>query len=174
MTLESWLKAMGAVLILAGASGYGVALASGYKERLGELEQLRQMIIMLKGQILYANAPLGEALDTIGRRSKGSLADFFCRVAKRIETQQGETFCQIWKEEAKNLEGMDKGDKSSLMELGEHLGFMDRDMQERTLLLYLEQLEQRIENMRAHKQEKCRLYTSLGVMGGLFLVILLI
>lgn len=50
---------------------------------------------------------------------------------------------------------------------------MDRDMQERNLLLYLEQLDLSIEQMRAHKQERCRLYTSLGVMSGMFLAILL-
>lgn len=66
-----------------------------------------------------------------------------------------------------------KEDKQSLISLGEHLGFMDRDMQERNLLLYLEQLDLSIEQMRAHKQERCRLYTSLGVMSGMFLAILL-
>ena len=46
-------------------------------------------------------------------------------------------------------------------------------MQERTLLLYLEQLDLSIEYLQAHRQEKCRLYTSLGVMGGIFLVIVM-
>ena len=53
------------------------------------------------------------------------------------------------------------------------MGFLDRDMQERNLLLYLEQLDVSINELRAHRQERCRLYTSLGVMAGMFLTILL-
>ena len=44
-------------------------------------------------------------------------------------------------------------------------------MQERTLGLYLEQLDISIEYLRTNQREKCRLYTSLGIMGGMFLVI---
>ena len=41
-------------------------------------------------------------------------------------------------------------------------------------VLYLEELDLRIQDMREHRQERCRLYSSLGVMSGLFLTILLI
>ncbi len=58
--------------------------------------------------------------------------------------------------------------------LGEHLGFLDRETQERTLLLYLEQVDTELLVLREHKQERCRLYTSLGVMGGLFLAVILV
>ena len=47
------------------------------------------------------------------------------------------------------------------------------DMQERTLGLYLEQLDISIEYLRTNQREKCRLYTSLGIMGGMFLVIVM-
>lgn len=47
-------------------------------------------------------------------------------------------------------------------------------MQERNLLLYLEQLDVQIQLLREHRQERCRLYSSLGIMSGLFLTILMI
>ena len=52
--------------------------------------------------------------------------------------------------------------------------FLDRETQERTLLLYLEQVDTELEVLREHRQERCRLYTSLGVMGGLFLAVILV
>lgn len=180
MTVQMWMKIAGAVMVVSGASGFGFWLAGQYGQRLRELEQLRQMIFLLKGQILYANAPLSEAFEIVGSRTEGPLSELFLRVAGRIDGQQGETFRQIWKEEVEAPVGpgmglaMSKGDKETLRSLGEHLGFLDRDMQERNLLLYLEQLDMRIGQMRDHKQERCRLYTSLGVMGGLFLAILLV
>lgn len=177
MTVSFWMKIAGCLMVVAGTSGYGVWLARRYGQQLAELEQLRQMIFLLKGQILYANAPLHEAFETVGRRTEGRLAELFVQVAERIGEQNGETFCSIWKSEVEMLgtePALSKEDRQSLAALGEHLGFLDREMQERNLLLYLEQLDLRIQQMREHKQERCRLYTSLGVMSGLFLTILLI
>lgn len=223
MSVSIWLRLVGCLMVVAGTSGYGIWLSRQYGQRLSELEQLRQMIVLLKGQILYANAPLHEAFETVGRRTEGRLAELFVRVAERIGEQEGETFCSIWKQEVEAL-GTDTGrpetgrpdtgrpetgrpeagrletgrpdagrpdseaggvwrelglaltkeDRQSLAALGEHLGFLDRDMQERNLLLYLEQLDLGIGQMREHRQDRCRLYTSLGVMSGLFLAILLV
>ena len=62
------MQAAGAVCIVSGASGFGFWMAGEYRRRLEQLLQLRQMIYMLKGQILYANAPLSEALEAVGKR----------------------------------------------------------------------------------------------------------
>lgn len=177
MAISFFLKTTGAVMMVMGSSGYGAWMAGNYRNRLLLLEQLRQMIFLLKGQITYANAPLPEAFEAVGKRTKGMLADLFMRVSERMEDQQGEPFCQIWKEEVEkmNVEGtLTKEDRQSLAGLGEHLGFMDCEMQERNLLLYLEQLDLVIEELRSHRQERCRLYTSLGVMAGIFLAVLLL
>jgi Stage III sporulation protein AB (spore_III_AB). len=177
VTIGFFLKMAGCGMVVAGASGYGFWMAGRYGERLAALEQLRQMIFLLKGQILYANAPLPEAFETVGQRTEGVWSKLFLKTAERMEKQQGEPFCQIWKEEVEGLLGADfltKADRQSLAGLGEHLGFLDREMQERNLLLYLEQLDLTIGELRGHKQERCRLYLALGVMGGLFLAVLLL
>ena len=68
---------------------------------------------------------------------------------------------------------LEKEDKEKLLSLGGQLGYLDTQMQERTLLLYLEQLELSISGLRGEIREKCRLSTALGVMGSLFLVIVM-
>lgn len=171
------MRIVGILLVISGSSMYGVWLSKRYVGNLAELEELRHMMFLLKGQILYANAPLHEAFETIGNRTNGALAEFFIRVAKKSEAQQGTQFAEIWKEEVGYLEGdslLSKEDRQSLENFGNHLGFLDKEMQERNLLLYLEQLDLRIQDMRAHKKERCRMCTSLGIMGGLFLAILFI
>lgn len=171
------LRMAGCVCMVAGTSGFGFWMAGRYGRQLAELEQLRQMIFLLKGQILYANAPLQEAFEAVGHRTEGRLAELFCRTAERIGQQQGELFAAIWKEEVGGMGDavlLSGEDRQSLAALGEHLGFLDREMQERNLLLYLEQLDLRIQEMREHKKERCRLYSSLGILSGLFLAILLV
>ena len=69
--------------------------------------------------------------------------------------------------------GFAKEDKEKLLSLGGQLGYLDTQMQERTLLLYLEQLELSISRLRGEMRERCRLSTALGMMGSLLLVILM-
>ena len=142
------------------------------------------MIYFLKGEILYGHTALNEALDRVGQRclqAEGErglrkLPLFFLSVAGRIDRQEGEAFCQIWREEmeALKISPLTEEDKKALKNLGDHLGYLDLTMQERNLLLYLEQLEGNIREADAGIGTRQKLYQTLGVAGGIFLVILLI
>lgn len=170
------LKIVGGIFVVIASSGLGFWMASQWKEHLKAVEQLRKMIFLLKGEILYANSPLEEAFYHVGKKAAGVLGDFFLDVSTRLENQHGEPFYTMWKEEIDKLGKnafLSAQDKQELMGFGEHLGYLDCEMQERTILLYLEQLDLTINYLREHQREKSRLYTSMGVMGGLFLVILM-
>lgn len=67
-----------------------------------------------------------------------------------------------------------KTDLEHLKEIGLHMGYMDEEMQIGTINLYLEQLELEIQKMRAGIAVQRRLCNCLGVMGGIFLAIVLI
>lgn len=170
------LKIIGGGLVIVASSGLGFWMAQQWKLHLQMVEQLRKMIFLLKGEIIYANAPLEEAFYHVGKKAPGMLGDFFIKVSERIGNQQGEPFYTMWKEEIDKLGKttcLSEKDKQELMGFGEHLGYLDSEMQERTILLYLEQLDLTIDYLREHQREKSRLYTSMGVMAGLFLVILM-
>lgn len=172
-------KWIGVLLVLFSASGFGVWSAMEWKGRLRLLVSLRQMIYFLKGEITYSHAPLAEALERVGRRTRGPLGQLFTEAARGIYSQEGECLQEIWSEAVKGLSAsttrlpLTGEDLEQLSHLGEHLGYLDVDMQERTLRLYLEQLDLSIEYLRTNQRERCRLYTSLGVMGGMLLVIVM-
>lgn len=171
------LRVIGAAFVILSCSGMGFYLAGQWKEHGKTMERLRKMILLLKGEILYANAPLTEAFEQTGKKGGGELGALFIRVSQRLEDQQGEPFFQIWTEEVDKLPKtvcLSAEDRLGLKGFGEHLGFLDASMQERTILLYLEQLELTIGYLREHQEEKSRLYTSLGIMCGLFLTIIMV
>lgn len=173
---NTWLRILGALLVVLSCSGLGFFMAAQWNEHLKTVEKLRKMIFLLKGEIVYANSPLAEAFERTGKKAVGELGNLFENVSERLCRQQGESFYTIWQEEIDKLPKevcLSKEDKQNLKGLGEHLGYLDMDMQERNILLYLEQLDLTIGYLRKHKQEKCRLYTSLGIMGGLFLTIVM-
>lgn len=166
----------GAALVIISCSGMGFYMADQWREHLKTVEILKKMIYLLKGEIVYGNSPLAEALESTGKKGGGALGELFLKVSERLQNQEGEVFYAIWKEEIDRMPKevcLSKEDRESLKGLGEHLGYLDMGMQERTILLYLEQLDLVIDYLRKHKQEKSRLYTSLGIMGGLFLTIVM-
>ena len=60
------------------------------------------------------------------------------------------------------------------MTLGEVLGYLDTEMQLSAIGLYQEQLEQGIAEAQEQMEGRQKLYQSLGIAGGVFLVILLL
>lgn len=170
------------ILIMAGAAiGGGFFAAACLKERLEVLLLFRQMIYHLKGRILYTNATLPEALSEVGTRfseeREGTLkepGELFKRISERLEKEENLPFSEIWKEEIKKLPDqvpMDKADRQNLSALGENLGYADRDMQERTLLFYLEQTDDSIAFLKREIETRTKLYRSLGMAAGLFLMV---
>lgn len=174
--LMVWIKTAGILLTAAGAAGTGISMGLRYRDHLRLLEDLRKMITLLKGEILYDNAPLEEAFAHAGERSSCVLSGMFTDMSKRIAERNGESFYEMWQEEVDRLDKevpLSNEDRRQLKGLGQNLGYLDHAMQERTILLYLEQLDGEITYLREHLQEKNRLYTSLGIAAGLFLIIVM-
>ena len=172
------------ILIMAGALiAAGFFAAAQWKEKLDILLLIRQMIFFLKGQILYSNSTLPEALLEVGTRfsdgREGNFKEpgcFFLRVFERTEKEAGTPFFTIWKEEAEKLPErfpMDQADRQNLAALGEHLGYADRSMQERTLLFYLEQTDDSISALKKEMESRTKLYRCLGMAAGLFLLVVM-
>lgn len=171
------MKWIGMMLVLFSSGGIGLWSAWCFRGRLRTLERLRQLIYCLKGEITYSHAPLKEAMERVGRRETGSLGMLFLTAAEGIDSGLGESFGEIWEAAVERLAKQEEGrlllaqDLEQLKGLGGHLGYLDVEMQSRALLLYLEELELSVQYLRSHQRERCRLYTSLGFLGGLFLVI---
>ena len=171
-------KWIGAALILFASWGLGCWLALRWKGRLRALEELRRMVYFLKGEITYGHAALDEAMLRVGKREGGALGQIFAQAAEEIAGRGGESLGEIWERAVergkRSLACWKRRTGSSLKNWGEHLGYLDVDMQERTILLYLEQLDLSIEYLRLHSRERRRLYMSLGAAGGVFLVLILL
>ncbi len=169
------IRAAGAVLVVLGAAGLGNFYSSRLSARLRLLEELRLLVFFLKGEILFANSSLKEAFSHAGERLGGEIGAFSMGVAKRMEEGRGTAFHRIWEEEAASLEEspLSGEELRQLRDFGRQLGYLDRQMQERLLLLYLEQLERAAAGLREKKQEACRLYMGISLAAGLFFVIMM-
>jgi len=170
-------KIIGCVLILGSCTGMGWYFSNELKMRIKDLKDLKKLIYLLRGDIRYASTPLPEAVQALSIRHEGKYKEFLTTISNKLQELGGISFYEIWKEAAtKELDktSLNKKDVGSLIQLGETLGYLDKDMQMNTLNLYISSLEEEIEELSKNVKEKSYLYNSLGVMGGIFITIVMI
>ncbi len=75
------IRICGACLVLIASCGIGLRLSRNLSERLEDLKTMKRLVIMLRGEIKYANTPLMDAFRTIGRRMKPPYQDFLIQIS---------------------------------------------------------------------------------------------
>ncbi|MCI8418660.1 MAG: hypothetical protein HFI33_14395 [Lachnospiraceae bacterium] len=171
------LKIVGSILILCCSAGLGMAGSQDLKKHCMELRILKQAVYMLRGEIKYSKAPLPEAFGALAARVASPFGEFFLNLERELGLQDGRSLSQLWREGVKQelrTTCLSREEKERLQQLGEGLGYLDLEMQLSTIQLYLEQLDGDIARAQEEIRTKQKLYRSLGVAGGIFLVILLV
>ncbi|WMJ87644.1 stage III sporulation protein AB [Anaerocolumna sp. MB42-C2] len=171
------IKVIGCILILTSSAGMGIYFSSELKNRIMDLRELKKIIFLLRGDIRYANTPLPEAVQALSYRHEGKYRTFLSVIADRLNELGGVSFCTIWKEavvKELNNTSLSKKDLTSLGQFGENLGYLDKDMQINTIDLYISQIEDEIKELSHNVKQKSYLYNSLGVLGGIFITIIML
>jgi stage III sporulation protein AB len=171
------MKIIGCIMVIASSAGMGFYFSSEMKERIDDLKELRKLIGLLRGDIRYAATPLPEAISALNRRHNGRFHQFLEYVSTKLNELSGQTFTLIWRTGVEKMLGntsVNKKDKLQLAQLGENLGYLDKDMQVNTLDLYITQLEEEITDLSKTVKEKAYLYNTLGIMAGIFITIIMI
>ena len=168
---------IGGVLVLVATTGAGIAYGRELQKYLEKLMDIRQIVYLLKGEITYSGAPLYEVLERVSLRVKEPYQRWLREMRWQIEERTTDEFLKIWSQSIddylaelhlKNIH------MRQLKELGMWFGQLDIQTADRTLQLYLSRLEQEIELVRVGIVGKKRIGNCLGVMGGIFLVVMLI
>lgn len=164
-------------MVIASCAGMGFYFSSEMKDRIEDLKELRKLISLLRGDIRYAATPLPEAISVLNRRHSGRFHQFLDYVSTKLNELSGQTFAHIWQTGIDSKLGdtsLSRKDKLQLAQLGENLGYLDKDMQVNTLDLFITQLETEISDLSKTVKEKVYLYNTLGIMAGIFIIIIMI
>ena len=162
-----------AVLLAASLAcvGIGFAKSAALSAHVKDLETLQKIIQYLRGEIVTAASPL------TGRRMRDPYRDFLQDISEDMRRPDGKTLPAILEENtAVHLADtrLTKEEKEELQEAGCSLGTGDRAMQKANLDRYEARLVQRIAELQKGLPERKRLCQSLGIMGGLFLFLILV
>ena len=164
-------KIMGSIIVIVTCTAFGFEKSRELQFRLKELEELKKMFTILKSEMQYTRAPFSELFFKISRKMEGIYKEWLIRLSKDLEKREKGTFQEAWK--ITILDCLDTSrltveEKEELWQIGNSLGYPE------TIDLYLEQLELSIQRTREELKTKKKLYQSMGVMCGIFLVIVLL
>ena len=164
-------KWIGSILIIVACSGMGISQSQEMQRHLNELEELKKLFYLLRSELQYTRAPFGEVFEKIARKTKESYSTWLLDLCERLRNKGTGSFWEIWCQSIeKDLTGsrLKKDELEELKNVGKNLEYME------SLDLFLEQLEYQTKNTRELYRSKRKLCQSMGIMGGIFLVILLL
>lgn len=175
------LKIAGAFCVILGSSAFGIGYGRGLKIHLEELRFLRELYSMIRGEIQYTKEPFPEIMLEISGRIKEPYSSLFRQAHRAFEEQGSLRFPEWFRAYAEGTLGSYRKEKrlseeewNQFLELGSQTGFLDIQMQVGTLEMSGERWDTWIRSAEEEMGPKKRIGNCLGVLGGVFLVILLL
>ena len=170
-------KLIGAVLVLISAYAIGSLLALQVKEQEKWLKDIKTALFLLMGELEYRQVPLPDALEIIGKRHGGRLASFFQSLSGELAKKEGFSLQELWKREAVSALKdcpLSKEQKEEFGDLGLYFMESDKETRRNSLDFYFKRLEEDIVNLRETGADQAYLCRTLGMLGGIFLLILVL
>lgn len=168
------MRILGGLVFLLGTAGLGVYHAAVYESGLEELKRAADMIRYLITQIQVENASLPESICKVSVRMEGVMGEILHNIQETAGKNDGKPLFEIWQEEMSRLDGkLGAKDLELLVHLLDQTGFYDTKAQLQRFQAALEVFTEEIRLREEKKEKQCRLYQSVGVMIGLFVMILL-
>ena len=158
-------------LILILATMIGRFLSKKYVYRLEELEDIKNALNILKSKIKFTYEPIPEIFEEISKTSSRNISELFKTAKiKMNDLTANEAWEEAIEESQNNLK---KEDKDVLKTLSKLLGQTDAEGQISQIEITENFLESKIQEAIEEKKKNEKLYTRLGTIMGLAIVIIL-
>lgn len=174
-----YIKLLGAGLVVAAGAGFGACPVRKMKERIKETECLYFCLLRLKSEIGHGIKTLPEAiLSTVGHgeiRTPGTYERLLVLLGTRMK-QGGNGYGTLLRECMKECfteSVITKEEQDAFFETFLLLGGADREKQVQVLEYYSEKVKLILTEEKQRRKERSYIYRSLGVLGGIFLAVIL-
>lgn len=168
------MRVVGGVVFLLGTVGLGIYQVTDYELAIAIRKQVYEMIRYLIAQIQVEHASIPDSICKVSARLSGVFGDILQNIQKQYMENEGKPLFTIWQEEMGNVqEYLNDEDTKLLLQLFDQTGFYDTRTQLKKLQMTLDIFEEEIKELETQREKRCRLYQSMGLMIGIFVIILL-
>ncbi len=169
------LKAAGIVLILTGAVGFGRYLSVSLGRDVSQLIECREIFVQMDAGREYLRLPYAQLLKRTAKGKEKLFAEILTEVADEMEKNKEADAGMLWEQafcKRKREILLGKEEQEILLSLARSL-LLETDHTQ-VAKIYFMQLEDTIKRAMEEKKEKQKLYGTVSILFGLFLVIMLL
>lgn len=165
------LRILGGILVIISCLGIGLEKSESLTRHREELEELQRIFTNIRTELEYMRTPIDELFYKLQKKFNGANQNWLIELSKSKSALGKNTFNDIWVSSIDTHfkeSFLTKSELEELKHIGKHLS------QPEAIRLYLIQLENSIQTTREEEKEKKKLYQSMGILVGIFLVLVLI
>ncbi|SDK55632.1 stage III sporulation protein SpoIIIAB [Sediminibacillus albus] len=170
------MKWVGAILLLCATTWVGFEFSRKLTDRPKQIRQLKSALQILEAEILYSQAPLVDACETLALQLPNPIALFFEAVSKDLRDNPASLY-ETWESQLNKfwpLSSLKGNEKEILRQFGRTLGQHDFEQQQKHIHLALTHLERELQEAQDQQLKYSKMVKSLGFLTGLLVVLLLI
>lgn len=172
-----WMKVTGCICVVTCSFLLGNYYGSCMDRRLFGLRQVYFCMQLLRGEISYRHATLAEAFSQLTTRCDEALYGWLSYLGAELRRRNAAQFVEVWEASLERLScdtALRKEDISLLREFGSNLGYLNLELQEARIVFFMERLAGVMEELSGELSQRKRLYRTMGLLGGIFLMLLLV
>lgn len=169
------LKLIGMILILSGAGGCGASLIRTMNLHLEQLLKVRDIFLKLQSGITYQKLPYPQLLRKTALSTNDLFAEILTEISSEMEKNRQSDAAVLWSEaleKRKEQLFLKEDEKMLLLALAKNL--VGESQNTKACEIYFLQLEDKIMQSVKEKKEKQKLYETVSILCGLFLIVLLL
>jgi len=170
------MKLLGALLFIGTTTWIGFEWSHKLTTRPKHIRQLKNALQILEAEIIYSQSPLRDAFAMIAHQLPTPVGSFFNKLKKDMHGKNID-LKTIWEKninELKKQSCIGTNETEILKQFGRTLGQHDFYQQQKHIQLALSHLDRELEDARDDQFRYSKMAKSLGILCGLFIVLLLI
>ncbi|AXI09435.1 stage III sporulation protein SpoAB [Oceanobacillus zhaokaii] len=170
------MKWIGALLFIGTTTWMGFEWSNKLTQRPKHIRQLKNALQILEAEIIYSQLPLQDAFTSIAMQLPDPLKTFFETLGNNMKKEHID-FHMVWEKNVNKLMEMSSlgvNEREILKQFGRTLGQHDFYQQQKYIQLSLTHLDRELEDARDEQYKYSKLAKSIGILCGIFIVLLLI
>lgn len=174
---DSMLKIIGCIFAFMASGALGCYFSFKPFFRVSDLQMMLSAMSVLKSELEFSGSSLSEAALAAAERTAEPISKIFTDFSAALNEKNGQEVDEIWK---KSCSGNIKGlyfaaeDIECLYNFGRILSCPDIELQKRNIALLMNYFEEKAKQVYEIGGKNKRVYQSIGFLGGLMLITVLI
>lgn len=170
------MKFIGACCIVFATSFLGFDLSNRLTNRTRYLQQLISTLQMMEAEMTYSKKTLQQIFHTLSKKVQGPIGSFYESLEQQLK-KRVTNFYDVWLQEVNTLRteaSLTENDVEVLQQFGRTIGEHSANEQRKQIQLTIYHLQIARDQSQQKQQRYATMLKTIGVLSGLFIVILLI